>query len=490
MEIKLMIRLLTLLLLTVAQASAQTSWHRVFAGNGYDKGEGACQLPDGSFLVTGSSSSFEDAPSQAFLMRVSSNGTFMWSAAYGSGESETGKRIMAVPGYGYYVAGTSSGSGSGDFDNYLFFTGEYGAQQWEVFTDNGAWERIHDAELLPDTTILTVGETDSNTTANPDIFLVRYGRTGNVIWSKQFGSDGADIAYAVEIASDTTVLIAGTFYVADSLKNKAFLAMVRIDNGGIVWQKTYGDNGDYQLNDLSLYSGEIKAVGERTMTGKTDHDEYHITASLATGVMTGALEQYYSNDSRYGAFIQYEPGANGKHFVVTQAINPSIPTFEIGEDAIISRFAPQLYWDGYGVSYSGIGQDQINQMIRTSDGFALAVGFHTTYGPGGNSIMLVKIGNDQYFPAFNMTVYDIVHLTELSVLKHIAVFPNPVSDRLMVNVPEVEFSWTLLDATGKELFAGTAYGQQTLDFSAQSAGIYFLSVRHGSGEIAVVKVVK
>ena len=491
MEIKLTLRLLLVaLLLTTAEVSAQTAFYKVFSGNGYDKGEGACQLPDSSFLITGSSSSFAEAPSQVFLMHIDSAGAFLWSKAYGGIESEEGKRVMAVPEFGYYIAGTSSSSGSGDFDNYLLFTSESGDLEWEAFTDNGGWERIHDAVLLADTTIFTVGETDSNATANADIFVVRYSKTGSVIWSKQFGSDKEDVAYAAEIASDTTVIIGGTYYVEDSLQNKAYLAMIDTRDGSFLWEKTYGVQGNYQFNDLAVSGEEVKAVGQRIKTGKTDHDIFHEIAILETGTHVTSEEYYAISDSRYGACVQYGQGVNGKFFVNEQAINPSSPTFPEGEDAIISRHASNLYWDGYGVSYSGIGQDQFNQIIRTSDGFALAVGFHTTYGPGGNSVMLVKIGDDNYFPPLTNTVYDILNVEALSLLKGISVYPNPVADQLSIAIPGIAFSYVLADATGKQLAAGKAFADGTIDFSQQCSGVYFLKVVHESGETALIKIVK
>ena len=78
------------LFLSVA-SFGQISFYKVYSGNGYDKGEGIAQLPDSGFLVTGSSSSFGDAPSQVFLMRLDSMGAFQWSKAYGGIEFEEGK---------------------------------------------------------------------------------------------------------------------------------------------------------------------------------------------------------------------------------------------------------------------------------------------------------------------------------------------------------------------------------------------------------------
>lgn len=492
MENQLILRAFSLFagLFLATAAFGQTSFYTVYSGNGYDKGEGIAQLPDSGFLVTGSSSSFEDAPSQIFLMRIDSVGNFKWSHAYGGPESEEGKRVMAVPGFGYYLAGTSMSGPSGNFDAYLVFTNESGVQQWETFTDNGAWERVHDAILLPDTSVFVVGETDSTTNGNTDVFLARYDQLGALLWKKQIGTSGDDVAYGVIPSTDTTVLIAGTWYVADSAQNKAYLAEVHYD-GTVQWQHTYGIEGNYQFNDLYKGGGRIKAIGQRIKTGETDHDVYNAT-TFPDGTLIGAEEFHANGDTRYVSMIQYTAASAGQFFMASQDINPSAPTYPDGEDCYISRYSSGLYWDGYGIGYNGVGQDQVNDMQPTSDGFGVAVGFHTTYGPGGNSVFVVKIGDENYFPqpSSNPTIVNIVFVQELVQLKGLKVYPNPVTDNLSIEVDQQAFDYHLLDASGKQLLNGHCWEQQQLNFSELPQGVYFLQIVHASGEAAVVKVVK
>ena len=298
---------------------SQPSFYKVYSGNGYDKGEGIAQLPDSGYLVTGSSSSFEEAPSQVFLMRLDSLGNFQWSRAYGGPEFEEGKRVMPIPGYGYYIAGTSSSGVSANFDAYLLFTDELGTKIWETYTDEGAWERVHDAILLPDTTVFIVGETDSTSNGNTDLFLASYDKLGSLLWKKKWGTEGNDVAYAVIPATDTTVYVGGTWYVADSLQQKAYLGEFHKD-GSLIWQKTYGIEGNYQFNDLAIGGGQIKAIGQRIKTGKADHDIYNAITDI-TGTLLAAEEYYADDDSRYACMAHYTASGSGKLFIASQTIN-------------------------------------------------------------------------------------------------------------------------------------------------------------------------
>lgn len=492
MENQLVVRTVSFLvgMLFSLNAWSQPSFYKVYSGNGYDKGEGIAQLPDSGYLVTGSSSSFGEAPSQVFLMRLDSLGNFKWSRAYGGPEFEEGKRVLPVPGYGYYIAGTSSSGVSANFDAYLLFTDETGTKLWETFTDEGAWERVHDAILLPDTSVFIVGETDSTSNGNTDLFLARYDKVGSLLWKKKWGSEGNDVAYSVISATDTTVYVGGTWYVEDSLQQKAYLAEFHQD-GSLIWQKTYGIEGNYQFNDLAMAGGQVKAIGQRIKTGKIDHDIYNAITDV-TGTLQAAEEFYADDDSRYACMAHYTANGSNKVFLASQSINPNIPTYPDGEDCFIARHSSGLYWDGYGIGYNGVGQDQANDMRSTSDGYAVTVGFHTTYGTGGNSVFVVKIGNENSFPApsSNPVIINIVFVNELVELKELQVYPNPVTTALTISVPDTGFDYTLVDPSGKQFVNGKAWSSQQLDFSSLPQGIYFLQINHESGESIVVKIVK
>ena len=50
--------------------SGQIDFYKIYTNNGYDFGQGIVQLEDSSYVVTGSSSSFQNGASQAFLLKV------------------------------------------------------------------------------------------------------------------------------------------------------------------------------------------------------------------------------------------------------------------------------------------------------------------------------------------------------------------------------------------------------------------------------------
>lgn len=481
--------LLFTVLLTFSGQGQVSSFYKVFTGNGYDRGNGVAQLSDSSYLITGTSSSFEDAPSQAFILHLDKNGEFLWSKAYGGAEFEEGSKILPLEGYGYFISGTSSSGASADFDVYTVFTNESGDFQWETFHDVGAWERVHDAVLMPDTSIVIVGETDNTVDGNTDMLLMRLKKDGSQIWSQQIGTSGDDIGNAILKTSDTTFVVVGSRYVSDSVQNKGLVAEFHID-GSFLWDTLLGVNGNYWLNDVARVGNEYKVAGERIKTGYTDHDVYRASVSLI-GDLLFAEEYYQSDDARYVQFVNYAAGTGDKYFVAVQSINPSIPTYADGEDDFIFRYNEYFYWDGYGVGYSGVGQDQVNHMINTLDGYAILVGYHTTYGSGGNSIMVVKIGDENNFPAFSTDpdIENLVFVEENPTLEGVKVYPNPVQDVLHVQVGQQWFNYRVTTSEGTVVYSGKAQEQLDIATEMWAKGVYFLFLESDQGT-ALVKIIR
>lgn len=465
------------------------SFYKVFSGTGYDKAEGLTQLEDSSYLITGSSSSFSDGPSQTFLLNIDKNGEYLWSNAYGGEEYEEGKRVFSIPNYGHYIIGTSNSGISHDFDAYVVFTDPAGVQQWEQFFDYGAWERVHNALMFPDSSIVVIGETDSTETGNTDFYMFRMKHDGTVLWTKKWGSSGNDVLKGITAITNTSFAICGTKYIEDSLLNKSYVGTFNLD-GTTVWEKIFGEKGSSELNDIHHYNTVLMTVGQL----KDIDDEnwqYHRLNVLMNGDLFTEENFQGGGSSRFGAFIQYT--STNKLFVLRQLEDPDFPTYADGEDVVLSRYSAFFSWENYDRTYSNLGQDQANQIIATKDGMAAFVGFHSYYAGGGNCLFIVKIGDDSNYP-YNSTspqIYDLVSVLENKNLLEVSAFPNPFNSELKLRLP---------DNCRAEVKIYNEFGQLIRSFTQEnnlvsiatddlSNGVYFLEVSSDLGN-ASIKVVK
>lgn len=465
------------------------SFYKVFSGTGYDKGEGLTQLEDSSYLITGSTSSFSEGPSQMLLLNIDKNGDYIWSNAYGGEEYEEGKRVFSIPNYGHYIVGTSNSGTSHDFDAYVVFTDSYGVQQWDKFIDYGAWERVHNAMMFPDSSIVVVGETDSTENGNTDFYMFRMKYDGTVLWTKKWGSSGNDVVKGITAITDTSFAICGTKYIEDSLLNKSYVGTFYLD-GTTVWEKYFGEKGSSELNDIHNYSTVLMTVGQLMDVGDVNW-QYHRLNVLMNGDLFTEENFQGGGSTRYSAFIQYT--ATDKLFVLRQIADPNFPSFPEGEDVILSRYGTYFSWENYDRTYSNIGQDQANQIIATKDGMAAFVGFHSYYAGGGNSLFIVKIGDDTNYPANSTSpqIFDLVSVFENQNLLEASAFPNPFNNELKLRLPDNCIAEVEIYNEMGQLIRSFTQENNLVSIATEdlSNGVYFLRISSDLGN-ASIKVVK
>ncbi len=476
------------------QVQAQGKFYNTYSDNGYDFGEGIVQLADSSYLITGASSSFYEEPAQAFILHVDKFGNRIWSKPYGGSESERGRRIFHIENDGIYVAGYTSSMGSGSFDFYFFKTDLSGNLLYEKAYGGSNFEKLHDAAFVPsDSSFILVGETKSNPEEIENLYIMRLNTNGDTLWTKQIGTLGVDIARAVKMISDTTFVVVGDYYVSDSLMQKALLMKMHV-NGSVEWLQTIGQKGACSLNDVAVDASDLRAVGYARYTeNNVNYSRLYGIISTLGGTVTHESMDVSATYTRYGYLTNYGSDPN-KYYVTEQATIGAAQNFEGGgEDAIISRIeGGYLYWTGGGVNVSSLGDDQITQLIRTSDGGAVAVGYNTHGGSGGNNITLMKIGeNDDFVPSYSTpNEGSLVFVNELDPTIQISLFPNPAAEFLQIKVESLEnVNLEIRNAVGSFLEKMTFNKLTTINLSEYARGIYLVRLEI-AGKSKTFKILK
>ncbi len=467
--------------------TAQIEFFKNYTNNGYDFGQGVVQLEDSSYVITGSSSSFQDGAAQAFLLKIDSLGNHVWAHDYGGIETDWGRRVLYKKNVGFFIAGYTNSMGNGGYDAYLIKTDEQGTKLWEKTFGKEGWEKINDAVMLADTSIIMVGQTDSGTSGNDDMYIVRTDQNGDTLWTKQIGTSGEDLLTSIRILSDTSCLIAGQKYIADSLLNKAYMIALKND-GTILWEKYYGNNGTYCFNDICIVGSEINAVGHRE--GLYSGTDYYVVKILPDG--SQSYEFCYNTLDYDAADLVTSYGSSGKLYIGYSYENST--TFPVGKDFYIGRFQGNLNFDNFSFPLANVGDDIGGQLISTSDGGAIVVGYNTSFGSGGNNVFAAKIGPNDLYPQGNPTVNTLVGLHEISnentsIYK---VYPNPVSDMITIEFPE-SFSGRIEIQTmlGQVIWSQKQNfdSKMQIDLKQFQKGNYFISITNEKGEKCTKRIV-
>lgn len=453
----------------------QISFFNYYSDNGADFGEGIIQLEDSSYVLTGASSSFGDAPSQAFLMQIDSLGNYMWSKSYGGPESESGRRVLHKANFGYFICGYTSSYGAGGFDFYLAKVDESANLEWENTYGGTGWERVNDAALTRDTGTLLVGETSSNETDNLDIYIVRTDKFGDTLWTKTLGGSGDDKANCILKYTDSTYFIGGEYYVEDSIRTKGYMMYLK-DDGTVFWERTFGPNGDYWINDLAFDSDPEKIVGIGGGNGPlTDGTDGYICLMHKNGSFWGGFhpttpgEMYLTEITNFG---------NSGDFYTSMVFNNQTG-YQFGEDVTISKYSSSFaFQSSFGISHDY--PDYTGDIVRTSDGGAIVIGHSTAVVSGGNEITVAKIGPGDLYPdnINDGIINNLVLIDELDLSSLVSLFPNPSTGNIsLVSETDLYKTYRLIDSKGNVLRGGEFYKELNLSLFKEGAGIYFLELK-------------
>jgi hypothetical protein len=480
-------RFIVFLFLCLATAAqGQQRFYKLYAGNGFDKGEDVLVLPDSSYVVAGSSGSFEET-AQGYLLKLDQQGNYQWSQAYGAQETEEVKRVFYRPGLGYYMAGMSNSWSAGTFDPMLIYTDLAGNQQWIKTYESPSWERIHDGVQTIDTGMVLVGERQAVFGGSADVLVLHLDKNGDTLWTKSFGTAGDDRAFAIQRLSDTTYAIGGEWYVADSSEAKAFIAVFNA-NGNILWQQTFGHfAGAYQVSDLTITPDGIMFAGSHRVSS-SNYDNFSGTITTA-GVMLQEithLDNPTTIENNRICQAQYIAQQNLSVFGF-QIINSS--TFQDNYDLIFGYVDP--YFGYWMASMSGTvilneGLDQISQIRATPDGGYVAVGTNSNVVDnqnalnGGSNIYVLKIdvlGGGEIQTDTVFTLNQLVGLHEaFQGSQNFGVYPNPTADLVTITAfSDIPLAFTLTDNQGRVLEQFDMQACHLLDLQQFPAGVYYLN---------------
>lgn len=469
-------RLLIICIVSLACVSAsysQIKFFKLFSNNGVDIGQGVVQLEDSSYVITGSSSSFFNGPSQVVLLSIDSSGTYQWSKDFGGPESDVGRRILYKKNVGYFVCGYSNSAGNGDFDMYVLKVGEDLNKQWEKYYGGSGWDKVHDAALTRDTGLLMVGETSSsNLNENSDIYIVRTNIDGDTLWTKTIGGVGDDIANSITQHNDSMFVIGGQIWNEDSLMTKGYVIYLK-DDGTVMWEHTSGANGDYWINDIVVDGARFAAIGGTTGLLKDGIDFYFCPLDFG-GSSLGPYEQPAAGDEDFKHITKYGDGSS--FYIVSH--REGAGTFEGGTDVLVNRFLTSMLWQsGFGVAHEF--PDVAGDVIPTSDGGAIVVGYTTNVVNGGNELFALKIGpNDDYpDPIADVEIHDIVSIYEGNmVIPNLLVYPNPAVSEFTIEGGDKLYKMSLYSLSGSLLIQDEFFKQESYDLEGLEMGTYLINV--------------
>ncbi len=323
-------------------AAGQHVWSTYLGGEVNDAGSGIAVDSSGNVYVTGTSSvtGGTDSPNwtsggfdttldgnwDAFVVKLSSGGTHVWSTFLGGSGWEWGYGIAVDSSGNAYVTGSTDSYGwaSGGFDTHLDGTDAFVAKisadgahlLWSTYlggvdTDGGSGIAVDSPGnvYVTGTTYVAPGHQVPNWTSggfgttynggSSDAFVAKLSSTGGHVWSTYLGGGDSDAGNGIAVSSSGNVYVTGstrstvwtnggfdTTYNGGDGSGDAFV--VKLTSGGSgVWSTYLGG-----INDESGAGIAVDIVGNAYVTGST----------YSPGWTSGGFDTTY-NEGSSDAFV-------------------------------------------------------------------------------------------------------------------------------------------------------------------------------------------
>jgi hypothetical protein len=171
-------------------------WERTYGGTGDDWGKCVIQTLDGGYAIAGWTESYS-TNTQAYIIRTSADGTLLWENHFGNGTSYA-YGLVEMPDGGFVLSGHTDGMGSGLMDFYAVRTDVNGNLVWEN-AYGGSANDYGFSVFRVDGGLVFGGNSSSFDPAYSKIFMVGTDEEGNVLWNFYLGLNNVTVSGSIAI---------------------------------------------------------------------------------------------------------------------------------------------------------------------------------------------------------------------------------------------------------------------------------------------------
>lgn len=233
------------MLIMKLDATGNVTWQRIISGSQSDLGRAAAETSDGGYAIGGTSISYTaGGNSDAYLAKINSTGTLLWSMTIGGNQADHVVDVEEADNGDLIWALVSRSFGLGTRTAHLVRTTANGVLVWEKIYDGPLQESFNDIDLTSDGGIIAAGRTDSwGNVGATSFYIVKTDSAGNLAWARTIGGTQLDRAATVEQTTDGGYFVSGP---AESVSNGGIdILGVKLDaQGNLDWARSYGGNLD------------------------------------------------------------------------------------------------------------------------------------------------------------------------------------------------------------------------------------------------------
>lgn len=439
-------------------------WSKSYRRNIWIPGmaEACQQTPDSGFIIAGGTT--DNGFSNSFLIKTNSIGDTIWTRVFVSGSTYQIRTFSVdqTNDGGYILAGSAFTSNS--YDIHLIKTDSLGNLVWSTTFGRNYNDYCFSVKQTNDGGYIATGATTNTAAGSEDVLLFKTDSAGNFVWTKRYGSIGADVGRSVLQASDGGFIIAGSTRSYGA--GDADIFLIRTDsNGDVLWTKTFGGvEFDDGFTIVPTMDGGFAVVGRTRSFGMGDKDVYLVKLDSSGNELwsraygsAGSDEGYSVAENRDGSFILSGNtnliGSVRTYMVKTDTVGDSECNFANAATVVTSPTTVQtsIVVNIIPVSYT---TSSMNVTVDT-------VPLSTLICSSGDTVGVDELVSDKLF----------------------CVFPNPSSEEFTISFAQIiENGFVeLYNVYGKKVLTEKIRNEIRKEIKpvAISSGVYFLKVYDG-----------
>lgn len=360
-------------------------WTKTFGGVADEQAVSVQQTNDSGFIILGSTRSFGHGQSDAWLIKIDTNGNATWRKTFGGPETDGPVSVQQTRDNGYVFTGLTYSYGNGDGDCWVVKTDENGNELWNKTYGGADYDRAQSIIQISGGGYVITGGTYSYGDAEGDIWLIKIDENGGEIWNRTFGGPGDQKAYTVQQTADGGYIVAGFTDPSNDLRFDILL--IKVDNSGNqIWRKTFGGSDtDNAYSCQVTNDGGCILAGYTKSTGNGQEDIWLIKTDASGNEVWNKIFGGTGNDITYSARQTSDGGYIIGGFTNSKGSGGTdfwlIKTDQNGN----------LVWDR---TCGGPLNEYAFSVRETSEGRFIAVGETNSSGNGGTDFYVVLLDSD------------------------------------------------------------------------------------------------
>ena len=239
----------------------------------YYRGNSIIKTSEKNFIIAGNKEHKRtfSAPSDAFLNYIDNNGITKTTKAYGGDDKESINSIISTKN-GFVFAGFTDTWGAGGEDMYVIKTNKSGDTLWHSAFGFKEDEVAHQIIATRDGGFILVGTTESFVDFQKDIFVVKINYKGKKEWIKHYGTQEDEEGFGIVEVNDGYLIAGYTEYTTNYKSNVELLKIDR--DGNVMFTRQYGGERDDKAFAIAKLSDGFLITGYTSSPETYSKDVY------------------------------------------------------------------------------------------------------------------------------------------------------------------------------------------------------------------------